>query len=165
MFDISDPSAPTALWGLASNFREVNLTASLDLAHFDPVHVVISADFVKNTAFNREKVLRLIPGSPRDPGSIGYQTRLTVGMPQMQKAGDWQVFATYRYVQSDAVLDAFTDSDFHLGGTNTKGYIVGGSYGIAKNTWLTARYYSADQIDNFLPLGIDVLFLDFNARF
>ena len=65
---------------------------------------------------------------------------------------------------TDAVLDAFTDSDFHLGGTDTKGYILGGSFGIDKNTWFTMRWLSADPIDG-PPLSIDVLQADLNARF
>ena len=31
---------------------------------------------------------------------------------------------------SDAVIDAFTDPDFGLGGTNLKGYTVGGSWAL-----------------------------------
>ena len=62
------------------------------------------------------------------------------------------------------MLDAFTDSDFHLGGTNSKGWLLGGSYGLTENAWLTARYMSADEIDG-PPLGIDVFQLDLNAKF
>jgi len=33
---------------------------------------------------------------------------------------DWQVFATYSKVESDATFDEFSDSDFRSGGTNNK---------------------------------------------
>ena len=62
------------------------------------------------------------------------------------------------------MLDAFTDSDFHLGGTNAEGFFVGGAYGLYKNTWLAARWMSADEISG-LPLSIDVFQLDLNATF
>ncbi len=69
------------------------------------------------------------------------------------------------------MLDAFTDSDFRLGGTNTQGWILGGAYGLTDNTYLTARYMSAEEIDRpalgsgRARLGIDVLQLDLNSRF
>ena len=89
---------------------------------------------------------------------------ITIGADAIRKLHDWQVFVGYRYLERDAVLDAFTDSDFHLGGTDAKGWILGGDYGLARNTWLTLRYLSADEIDG-PPLGIDVLQLDLNTRF
>jgi len=80
------------------------------------------------------------------------------------KPNDWQVSLGYKRVEADAVLDGFNDSDFHLGGTDTKGWLLGANYGIDKNAWLSARYFSADSITG-LPLAIDVLLLDFNAKF
>ena len=62
------------------------------------------------------------------------------------------------------MLDAFTDSDFHLGGTNAKGFMIGGSYALYKNTWLSARWMSSDEISG-LPLSVDVFQLDLNAKF
>jgi hypothetical protein len=156
---IGDPD----LFGLASKFRELNLTAVVDVAAFDPVHVVFSGDFVKNLGFDKDEILRRT-GDTIEPRTKGYQAKLTVGMPKMEKYGDWQVFTAYKHLERDAVLDAFTDSDFHLGGTDTKGYILGGSYGIDKNTWFTLRWLSADPIDG-PPLAIDVLQVDLNAKF
>jgi hypothetical protein len=90
--------------------------------------------------------------------------RVAFGDAEVINANDWQVFVAYKRLERDALLDAFTDSDFHLGGTDTKGYILGGSYGLAKNTYLTFRYLSADQISG-PPLGIDVFQFDLNVRF
>jgi hypothetical protein len=94
----------------------------------------------------------------------GYQFKLTLGYPRISLRHEWQAFVGYRYLEADAVLDAFTDSDFHLGGTNHKGFMIGGSYGLDKNTWLSARWMSSDEISG-LPLSIDVLQLDLNAKF
>ena len=82
----------------------------------------------------------------------------------MKKRSDWQFTTAYKYLERDAVLDAFTDSDFHLGGTDTKGWILGGSYGLGANAWLTLRWLSANEIDG-APLAIDILQVDVNAKF
>ena len=82
----------------------------------------------------------------------------------LTKRGNWQVYAAYKHLERDAVLDAFTDSDFHLGGTDAKGWLLGGSYALMENAWVNARWLSSDEIDG-PPLGIDVLQFDFYARF
>jgi hypothetical protein len=74
------------------------------------------------------------------------------------------VFGEYRYVERDSMLDVFTDSDFALGGTDNQGFIVGFELGLAKNTWLTTRWFSSTEIDG-PPLSIDVLQVDWNTRF
>ena len=53
---------------------------------------------------------------------------------------------------------------FFMGGTNHKGYTLHGLYGVAHNTWFGLRYNSYNQISG-LPLAIDSVNLDFNARF
>ncbi len=70
----------------------------------------------------------------------------------------------YKHLERDAVLDAFTDSDFHLGGTNTKGWVVGGNYGLVKNVWLSGRWLSGNVITG-PQYGVDILQVDVNTRF
>jgi hypothetical protein len=149
---------------LASRFREINLTASMDVATFDPVHVIVTADYVRNIGYDQNEILQRTGLSAPAPQVKGYQTQLTLGYPKIQKFNDWQAFVGYRYLQQDAVLDAFTDSDFHLGGTNAKGYFLGGSYGLDKNTWMSLRWLSSNQIDG-PTLAIDTLQMDLNAKF
>jgi hypothetical protein len=67
-------------------------------------------------------------------------------------------------VERDAVLDAFSDSDFHLGGTNVQGWTIGGNYGLVKNVWLTGRWLSGNVISG-AQYGVDVMQLDLNTRF
>ena len=164
VFDINQnvPSS-SILYGIASKFREINLTASMDLANFDPVHVIVTGDFVKNVGFDQNEILQRT-GLNVTPRTTGYQAKLTVGNPKMDFSGNWQASIAYKYLQRDAVLDAFTDSDFHLGGTDAKGYILGGKYALDKNTWLGLRWLSADSIDG-PPYAIDVLQMDLNAKF
>ena len=157
-------------WGLASKFRPLNLTASLDLAHFDPVHVVLTADFVKNMAFDRNEIQRRTGAALTDGKDYGYLYKIAVGMPKLERRHDWQASFGYRYLGSDATVDAFTDSDFGLGGTNLKGYQLGFSYGIDQNAFLNLRWISAQSIDSFSldpshRFAVDVIQADVNVRF
>lgn len=163
LFDISAPGVTTPLWALAADYQLLNLTAMADLNVNDPVHIILTGDYVKNMGFNRSEILART-GQDVQPQTTGYMARVAVGMPTMLLKNDWQVFLAYRHLEADAVLDAFTDSDFHLGGTNNKGFILGGQYGLDKNTWLSARWLSSNQISG-LPLAIDVFQFDLNAKF
>jgi hypothetical protein len=89
---------------------------------------------------------------------------LSVGRDEIRERGDWSVFAEYRYLERDAVLDVFTDSDFGLGGTDTEGFILGFDIGVASDTWFRTKWLSSNEIDG-PPLGIDLLQVDINARF
>ena len=172
---LTDPLAGTTYWGLASGFRELNITGSLDIAQFDPVHVILTGDYVRNLAFDRTKMSARTGSQIVDGKDSGYLGKVTVGYPVIANPGEWNVSLAYRWLGSDAVLDAFTNSDFGLGGTNNKGYILGGSYGIDKNTWVSARWMSSDQIDSYAPnvgvtspttkLSVDLLQLDLNSKF
>ena len=70
----------------------------------------------------------------------------------------------YRYLERDAVLDAFADSDFRGGGTDNKGYIIQGQYALEENTWVSLKFISADQIDG-PPYGLDTVQTDLNVVF
>ena len=179
----TDPSGTTApIWGLASRFREVNLTASLDLAHWDPVHAVLIGDYVRNIGFKKDEILNrtgLRATDMPDGKSDGYLLKLQIGRPEIKARHEWNGFVAYRRLGSDAVLDAYTDSDFGLGGTNLKGYQIGFKYGLDRNVDLGLRWLSADAIDSMIPsspslgglsspktkFSVDVLQLDLSARF
>lgn len=167
LMNVNYPGDPGYLPGLASKFKELDITGKFDLATFDPVHVMLTADYVKNIAFDQAAMSqRSGYASPAYPyaGNIGYQLRLDLGVPEIHERGEWQTYVAYKYIQSDAVLDALNDQDFNLGGTNAKGFIVSGAYGLDKNTWLSLRWLSTDQISG-VPLSIDVLQLDLSTRF
>ena len=167
--------APQPSWGLASSFRELNLTGTVDIAEFDPVHVLVTGDIVKNIGFNAAQIQARTGAAIVDGNSLGYMGKIQVGAAKIQRRGDWNVSMAYRYLGSDAVLDAFTSSDFGLGGTNSKGTIIGANYGIEKNTWLSLRWMSSDLIDSMIPVAnglsaptkfsTDLIQLDLNTRF
>ncbi|WP_430434927.1 putative porin [Methyloversatilis sp.] len=164
----------TPIYGLASKFEPWVLTATADLAHFDPVHVLLSAEYVKNTGFDRGDILRRTGLNLTDGKDTAYHVRLMVGMPSVRLADDWQVFASYKYIGSDALIDGFTDSDFGLGGTNLKGFVLGGSYGLYRDTAVGLRWYSARNIqgmtyDPAVIAGqryeVDTVMVNMNVRF
>lgn len=164
VFNIDNDGNPdTQRLALASKFREVNLTAMADFAAFDPVHVVVAFDYVKNIGFDQDEI-RARTGTKFEAKTKGYQARVTLGMPQIEKRYDWNTYLGYKYLERDAVVDAFTDSDFRLGGTDSKGYVFGGNYGLDKNVWLSAKWLSADAIDG-PKFSVDILQFDLNARF
>ena len=163
-----DGGANDALFALAADYHLLDMNLSLDLATFAPYHVIFKGDVVKNLGFDRDEVARRTGGVTylysNSERTLGWLFEMVAGWPQVVKFRDWQVSASYRYLQRDAVLDAFTDSDFHLGGTDAKGWVIGGKYGLARNTWLQLRYLSSEAIDG-PPLGIDTLQVDLNAKF
>jgi len=179
VFDIRNPppDLDAQLFALASDFELVNAMVELAYRGFSPVDVVFRLDYVENIGFDAADVQSRV-GRPISERNQGWFAELEVGYPEVRGKGDWQLFAGYKSLQRDAVLDSFTDSDFHAGGTDAEGWLLGGSYGIARNLWLRARWLSADEIDGapegfesngtpvkFTPLAIDVLQVDLNARF
>jgi hypothetical protein len=70
----------------------------------------------------------------------------------------------YRYVESDAVVDGFTDSDFGGGGTNLQGYTIGGNVAFSRYVYAGVRWLSADSIAG-PTFKEDIIQLDLNAKF
>jgi hypothetical protein len=164
LFNIADPAVPAdVLYGLASNFRLIDYNGSVTLKHFSPIDITLSGNYVKNVGFDRAEILART-GLVVLPQTVGYQGRLAIGNSAMRNKGDWQLSMAFRRLERDAVLDAFSDSDWHQGGTNHKGTSYVASYGLGLNSWISARRISTNQISG-PPLAIDVLYLDFNAKF
>ncbi|AAZ96313.1 conserved hypothetical protein [Thiobacillus denitrificans ATCC 25259] len=161
----NDNTQDDPVHGLAADYRIANVTLVADLAEFHPVHVIGTFDWARNVGYDQTEILTRT-GQNIEPETDAYLVKLTIGHTKFSYVDDheWQAFVGYRYVERDAVLDAFTDSDFHLGGTNHKGFMIGGSYALFKNTWLSAKWMSSDEISG-LPLAIDVFQLDLNAKF
>ncbi|WP_428423392.1 putative porin [Methylibium sp.] len=161
-FNISSDAARPLL-GLASDYRILNLTGSFDIPAVAGKHVLLTGDFARNFGFDRSAVAARV-GSDVEPMVTAYQVRVAFGDADVKQARDWQVFAAYKRLERDAVLDAFTDSDFRLGGTDAKGFVIGGSYGLGKNVAANLRFLSADTISG-PPLSVDSLQFDLTLRF
>ena len=170
VFDISDPNnSSSRLYALAADYNLINATASFDFAQLAPTHVILTADYVKNIGYNTGKVQQLFDsiganGQQAKARTIGYQFEIAVGHPHIRRYRDWRITGAFKHLERDAVLDAFTDSDFHLGGTDAEGWTLQGDYGLMEDTWLTVRWLSSNAIDG-PPLSVDILQVDFNTRF
>jgi hypothetical protein len=188
LISLNDPTnTGAAVWGLASKFRPVNLTAALTLSQFEPVQVGMTLDYVKNSAFDIADIQRRANSAAVADlanKTTGLQARFTVGSKSMSDKGSWNSFFALRRFDRDAWVDALTDTTWNLGGTNYKGYSVGGAYAFDRRSTVGLRWTSTRNLDDgrrFLsipgdptsltgnvssaPLKIDVIQLEVNARF
>jgi hypothetical protein len=164
LFDIRNDLDPdTNLFALAADYELANIVAQFDFPVFGENRVQVALDYVENRGFDPLAVSERI-GEPAAAHTKGHQIEFSVGRDRVREAGDWRVFAAYRYLEQDAVIDAFTDSDFGLGGTDTEGVIVGFDFGVSRNVWVTTKWLSANEIFG-PPLAIDTLQLDLNTQF
>jgi hypothetical protein len=165
MFDIANPLVPNSsnLFALASNFRIVDLIAIGDLQVSTRYALGLTLEALRNVGFNTAQVEERV-GSYVAPRTNGYLGNVSFGTSTPPAFGNWRAYLGYRYLQRDAVLDAFNDEDFHLGGTDAKGYTVMFDFSFNPHVWMRMKYMSANEIDG-PPLGIDVWQLDVNTSF
>jgi polyhydroxyalkanoate synthesis regulator phasin len=179
VFDIRNDNDPnTERFALAADYNLLDLgvagtwTLRPDLVFDFTANYVSNIGYDYGEVFNRVGGCTLLQNPPPNPPTEvcpvkradAYRLEFRIGNPDIARPLAWRAFVAYSYVERDAVLDAFTDSDLHRGGTDAEGYTLGGELGLTNNTWLRLRYLSADEIDG-PPLSIDVLQLDLNARF
>lgn len=146
------------VWGLASKFQPINLTAGLSFKQFDPVELGVNVDWVHNSGFDLADI-RARAGTAAVDGlaekTNGVQLRFTLGAPKLANKGDWMAFAALRKFERDAWMDGFTDTTWHLGGTNYKGWQLGGNYAVDKRTTLGLRLTSSRNLDDGVRVPID----------
>lgn len=188
LINLNDPTSTAApVWGLASKFRPINVTAGLTLNHFDPLQLGVVMDYVHNSGFDLADIRKRAGTSAVDMLSDkvnGYQARVLFGSRRLAEKGDWNAFAAYRLFERDAWIDGLTDTTWHGGGTNYKGWSIGGAYFLDRNTSIGLRWTSTRNLDDghrFLavpsdprsisgnlssaPLKVEVIQIDVNARF
>lgn len=155
--------AERQIYGLAADFELVNVNGILTWVFAPDLELEFLADYVVNVGYDEDEI-RARTGVQIDEQNAGYRFQLAAGNPDIADAWDWNVFGGWSYLERDAVIDGFTESNFRAGGTDHEGYFVGANLGIARNTWLRSRYLSFDEIDG-PRLGIDIFQLELNARF
>ncbi|HEX4511492.1 MAG TPA: putative porin [Burkholderiaceae bacterium] len=181
LIDLNSPNstAPNAVWGLASRFKPWDLTLALVDRQFAPLELRGSIDYVHNSGFDRADIVRRFgPDAPPELATLGamitgWQARMDVGHGHMEDKGDWNTFIGWRRFERDAWPDAFTDTTWNLGGTNYKGYTVGGAYEIDHDTNVGLRWTSTSNLDDgthgadlsSAKLHIDVLQVETNVKF
>lgn len=171
----TNPAQPE-YFGLASRFAVLEVHPRVEITSYHPIDILLEGEYLKNLAYNRTAILAHgpanFPGPQNNIGNNGYYQggdtayllKATVGELEIHKRWDWNVTAAYKYLETDSTLDSITDSDFHLGGTNAKGYILTGSLGVARDTFLSLRYFSA-QVVSGPPDGNQVFQVDLQSSF
>ncbi len=185
--DVGTDADQTHLYALAAEYHLLDVTAVLDI----PVarhQVTVTADYVRNLGYQQQDVLNRsgyatladVPEVTRADfikQTTGWQVELAAGTRTTGKKGNWRTALSYKRLERDAVLDAFTDSDFHLGGTGAKGYAFKTDWWFRNRNFVTLRYVSSDEISNSVlksdgtlaidlnPFGVDTVMLDFTAQF
>jgi|SRR5215469_1219852 len=167
MFNIANSSTqltnPVDLFALASNFRIVDLILLGDVHVLPSYSVSMTLEALKNIGFNTAEVAARV-GKYVEPRTRGYRADVGFGSSSTGPFATWRASVGYRYLERDAVLDAFNDEDFHLGGTDTKGYTLMFDFWFNPRVWMRLKDMSSSAIDG-PPLNIDVVQLDVNTRF
>jgi hypothetical protein len=198
----SSTAAPT--WGLASKFKPLHLAAQFDMRFGPrpedapppprgvdyvpppppPLELQIGLDWLRNTAFDLADIQRRagIPISGLKAKTSGGQVHFRLGKPGLTERGHWLLQAAWRRLERDAWIDGFTDTTWHLGGTNYEGWQLGGQYAFDRRTSLGLRVTSTRNLDDGVrtqignppvsvgnlssaPMKIDVIQIDLSTRF
>jgi polyhydroxyalkanoate synthesis regulator phasin len=169
LFDISNDDDPlTQRWALAADYSIFHLNTTWAWLVTPSLQADFVAEWVKNFGYDEDEVIARV-GTAATSGDLrernaAYRLQWRVGSPVIAKPWAWRVTAAYSFAERDALLDAFTDTNFRRGGTDAEGIILAGELGISNNSWLRLRYLGANEIDG-PALGIDVLQLDVHAQF
>lgn len=163
--------------GLASKFQllDMNLRWDTKVAGYG---LRLDGNYIRNLAYDEDGMWNRSNGgivnnfggsggttrADFKSGGNAYMFQATFGKPTPAARGDWNVLAGYKRIEPDSMPDGYNDSTFHGGGTNARGYYLGGSYALDKNAWVTGRWISTKEVFG-PPLAIDTLQFEFNARF
>lgn len=175
--DVSS-GALSPVWGLASKFKPVSLSLAYKSTELESATFRATLDFIKNAGFDREDINQRAGFSIQGLAekTSGAQVRVQLGSSKQELRGDWQVYLAWRRLERDAWIDAFTDTTWHLGGTNYAGWSLGGLYYVGPRTSLGLRVTSTQGLDDGILLGgapnvssaelrIDAVQLEVNSRF
>jgi Putative porin len=178
-------SAVAPVWGLASKFRPLTLSLAYAYNGWSDLALRGTLDVIQNTAFDLNDIRsRAMPGAPIDVAgkTRAWQGRLQLGSPKQELLGDWQAYLSWRRFERDAWVDAFTDTTWHMGGTNYSGWSLGGVYFVGPRTSAGLRLTSTRNLDDgrtvvdpktgalvpnlsSIRQRVDVIQLELNARF
>lgn len=135
---------------LAAAFHIVNFTTELGF-RFLSLPMTAQADFVRNVARGNP----LLDAANASGQNEGYQYGLVVG--KAKTAGTWEVAYFRKWLQANAVISDWSDSDFGNGGTNRQGHIFWLAYAIRDYLTLSGKYYITrklnPQISSSAPFG------------
>jgi len=122
---------------LILEYKELELFIDLS-ANLGAMPVKVFVDFVQNSDANDE--------------DSGLAFGAAIG--KADEPGTWQASWAYQDIEADAVIGAFTDSDFGGGGTDSEGHVLKGKYALSDNWALGATYYM-NEADAFTGIEHD----------
>ena len=132
--EVTDASGTVTELLYAEDFSELEFFAQIGLNLGIPVKLY--GDYVVNTEADRD--------------DTGYQLGATLG--KAKDPGSVELDYNYRDLEANAIIGAFTDSDFIGGGTNGEGHRVQAKYQLSKN-W---QFSATILLNNIDPDGSDV---------
>jgi hypothetical protein len=184
---VPNPSSPDnyaqpQFVGLVYNYHVADVLNKIDFK-IGETPVEVQAEYERNMAYHEKDAFDRYPdglgvpvnnyqGStgdssttgPYKSGPVGWLLRGIIGNPHPMALNEWNIALGYKYLQPDSTLDGLTDQNFHLGGTNAKGFILTADYGIANGTWVSARYYGAKQVYG-PPFTLDIVQFEISTKF
>jgi hypothetical protein len=114
--------------GYLNDFNDAELFAELGL-RVGGRPLSIFADYVTNTEV--------------DDQEAGYALGAAYG--EVTRPGTWRIGYVYQRLEADAVIGAFTDSDWAGGGTDGEGHVVDFAYGLRPRVTLGFKYFINDR--------------------
>jgi Putative porin len=129
-----------------TDFNELEIFAEL-VFKINKTPVSLFVDWVENTSADHDKK--------------GWLAGYSIG--KCKAPGSSALHYNYRKVEKNSLIGAFTDSDFGVGGTNSKGHEIGFDCQIGKRETVGVTYFYNKTVD----LGSDChkLLLDLNFKF
>ena len=152
-----DPGPPAELEDAfyVNDFEVYNVFAEAGFK-LGSLPIKVFGDYIKNDA--------------ADDYDSGYLVGAQLG--KVKKAGSWQIKAYYEELETNATLALLSNSDFGGGGTNGKGPVFSGGYGITDNVSLGLTYYMVEknsdgraEINNGEDFDINSLQADIKFKF
>lgn len=108
----------------ANGFEIVDISAQLNLK-FGGQPILLYGESIKN--------------NDADSLETGYLIGISLG--KTKKPGSWNINYNYRKLEKDAVVGAFSNSDFGGGGTNAKGHKIGAAFQLADKMAFALTYF------------------------
>ena len=130
------------------DYQLVEAFGEINLSQFG-LPVGIQGDYVTNMAKDVKK-------------NKGYYIGASLGKTTIP--GTWDIKAGYRYLEKDATIGAFNDSDFSGGGADNKGFVFNADYQTTKNITFNLTWFKNTK---GLTTGVDYnrVQIDTNFKF
>jgi hypothetical protein len=111
-------------------------------SHLLNLPVSVQGDFIRNVAEGTDK-----PGYANNQNN-GYQIGTVVGKAKSAKT--WEAAYFYKYLESNASISDWADSDWGNGGTNRRGHIFWLAYAPRDYVQVKAKYFVTRKVDPFI---------------